>query len=324
VSLANNVVGDHILAKIPAHEKLKKKIEELEKELAKLKKLDEQLRESKERMELALEGADMGMWDWDIRTGGVITNDRLPEMLGYTVGQIKPHLSVWKKLIHEKDVQRAEKAMNAHLEGVTPAYELEYRMRSKSDDWIWVLDRGKVMRRDVDGKPLRMSGTHLDITERKRAEQALQARERELENQAHNLEEANTALKVLLKQRDEDKKEFEDKIVSSVKEGIYPFIEKIENSSLNERQAAYIEIIKSLIDDIITPFFSQLSSRYTDLTPTEIQVAGLVKEGRRTKEIAELLNLSPGTVEFHRNNLRKKLGLRNKKTNLRSYLMSIK
>ena len=152
----------------------------------------------------------------------------------------------------------------------------------------------------------------------------LEKRIKELENQAHNLEEANTALKVILKQRDEDKKEFEDKIVSSVKEGIYPFVEKLKKSVLDNRQMNYIEIIMSLLDEIITPFFSQLSSRYTNLTPTEIQVAGLVKGGKTTKEIAELLMLSTGTIEFHRNNVRKKLGLRNKKTNLRTYLMSIK
>ena len=169
-----------------------------------------------------------------------------------------------------------------------------------------------------------MSGTHLDITKRKLAEQALQAREMELENQTHDLEEANTALRVLLKHRDEDKKELEDRIVSNVKEGIYPYIQKIKNSKLDDRQMAYLDMVKSLLDDIIAPFFSQLSSKYSNLTPTEIQVAGLVKEGKTTKEIAELLNLSAGTIEFHRNNLRSKLGLRNKKTNLRTYLMSIK
>jgi PAS domain S-box-containing protein len=306
------------------HEKLKKRIRVLEDEVAKLRQVEQKLRESKERMELALQGADQGMWDWDIQTGKVVTNDRLAEMLGYRVGEIKPKLGAWKKLIHKEDVPKVENKMNAHLEGSTPFYVLEYRMQAKSGDYIWISDRGKVIERDEDGKALRMSGTHLDITERKLAEQALQAREMELENQAHNLEEANTALKVLIKHREEDKKELEEKIVANVKDGIFPFIDKIRMSSLNDRQTAYIEIIKSLLDDIISPFYSQLSSEYTNLTPTEIQVAGLIKEGKTTKEIADLLNLSAGTIEFHRNNMRKKLGLRNTKTNLRSFLLSIK
>ncbi len=312
------------MADKPTYEELEERVKILEKEAAKRNQVEEELRESKERMELALQGAEEGMWDWDIRTGEVITNDRLAEMIGYSAGEIKPRLSVWMKLIHPEDLPLVNKAMSAHLEGKTPFYELEYRMRSKSGDLIWISDRGKVMARDAGGDALRMSGTHLDITKRKLAEQALQAREMELEKQTHNLEEANTALKVLLKHRDEDKKEFEDKIISNVKEGIYPFIEKIKNSPLNDRQMAFIDVIKSLLDDIIAPFFSQLSSKYSDLTPTEIQVAGLVKEGKTTKEIADMLTLSAGTIEFHRNNLRKKLGLRNTKTNLRSYLMSIK
>jgi len=312
------------MADKPTYEELEKRIKALEKEAFKRKQVEEELRESKERMELALQGADMGMWDWDVRTATVVTNDRLVEMLGYSMGEIGPRLSAWKKCIHPDDLPRVDEAMSVHLEGPTAFYELEYRMQSRSGDFIWILDRGRVMERDAAGKALRMSGTHLDITQRKLAEQALQARETELENQAHNLEEANIALKVLLKQRDKDKTEFEDKIVSNVKEGIRPFIEKIQNSSLNDRQMAYMEIIRSLLDDIIAPFFNQLSSKFSNLTPTEIQIAGLVKEGKTTKEIAEMLNLSAGTIEFHRNNLRKKLGLRNTKTNLRSYLMSIK
>jgi len=312
------------MADNPLHQELEERIKVLEKEIATLRKVEGELRESKERMELALQGADQGMWDWDVQTGGIIINARLAESLGYSAGEIEAQLSVWKKLIHPEDMLLVDQAMYAHLEGRTRFYEMEYRMRSKSGEWVWVLDRGKVMERDADGKALRVSGTHLDITKRKLAEQALQAREVELESQTRNLEETNTALKVLLKQRDEDKKEFEDKIVSNVREGVYPYIEKIKNSSLNDRQMAYIDIIESLLDDIIAPFFSQLSSKYSNLTPTEIQVAGLVKEGKRTKEIAEMLNLSDGTIEFHRNNLRKKLGLRNTKTNLRTYLMSIK
>ncbi|MBW2143581.1 MAG: response regulator [Deltaproteobacteria bacterium] len=159
--------------------------------------------------------------------------------------------------------------------------------------------------------------------ERRLAEQALKKREAELEEQTHNLEEANAALRVLLKHRDQDKKEFEEKILSNVKEMVFPYVEKLKTSQLDPRQTVYLDIVKSHLDDIIAPFLHQLSSKYSDLTPSEIKVAGFVKDGKTTKEIADFLNLSTGAVNFHRNNLRKKLGLRNKKTNLRTHLLSL-
>lgn len=159
--------------------------------------------------------------------------------------------------------------------------------------------------------------------ERRMVEQALKKRESELEEQTHNLEEANAALRVLIQHRDQDKKEFEEKILSNVKEMVFPYIEKLETSQLDARQKTYINIIRSHLDDIIAPFLYQLSSKYSDLTPSEIKVASFVRDGKTTKEIAELLNLSVGAVNFHRNNLRKKLGLRNKKTNLRAHLLAL-
>jgi DNA-binding CsgD family transcriptional regulator len=162
-----------------------------------------------------------------------------------------------------------------------------------------------------------------DITKRKREERARQEREAELEIKSKNLEEANTALKVLLKRRDEDKRELEEKVLFNVKELIHPFIEKLKASSLDASQTAYVNILESNLDDIIAPFSRRLSSGYLGLTPTEIQVANLVRQGRTTKEIAALLNLSKETIDSHRKNIRKKIGIKNKKANLRTHLMAM-
>jgi PAS domain S-box-containing protein len=193
----------------------------------------------------------------------------------------------------------------------------------KDGKTISFLCTANVALRDKEGKPTAVLEISRDTTEHKQAELALIERGKELENKTYELEEVNAALRVLLKHRDEDKKDLEDKVVANVKKLVFPYVEKLNNSRLNDRQMLYLNIIKSNLEDIITPFLHQLSSKYSDLTPNEIQVAGFVKEGKTTKEIAELLNSSTGAINFHRNNLRKKLGLRNTKTNLRSFLLSL-
>jgi PAS domain S-box-containing protein len=176
---------------------------------------------------------------------------------------------------------------------------------------------------DDAGEPLVMMGSFVDITERKRAEKALRRRERELELKTASLEEANAALKVLLKRREEDKRELEEKVLSNVKELIVPYVEKMKKSPMDARQMALLGIIESHLADIVAPFLHKLSSKYSNLTPKEIQVAALVKEGKTTKEIAGLLVSGTDAIEFHRKSLRRKLGLTNTKANLRSYLMSV-
>lgn len=171
--------------------------------------------------------------------------------------------------------------------------------------------------------PLRVVVSHEDVTPIKRVEETLKDREIQLELQKKNLEEANTALRVLLKRREEDRGELENKVLANVKELVGPYLAKMKNTSLDSRQRAYLELIESNLNDIISPFLHQLSSRYFNFTPREIQVATLVKEGKATKEIAEILNLSMNAVDFHRKNIRKKLGLNNKKANLRTHLLSI-
>jgi len=162
-----------------------------------------------------------------------------------------------------------------------------------------------------------------EISTRKKAEKFLEKIRVELELKTSKLEEANTALKVLLKQRIEDKSELGETILLNVNELILPLLEKLKKSRLDSRQNVYVSIIESNLNEIIAPLVQGLSKISLKLTPTEIQVTNLVRQGKTTKEIAEFLNLAKSTIDFHRNNIRKKLGIKNGKTNLRTYLLSI-
>ena len=161
------------------------------------------------------------------------------------------------------------------------------------------------------------------IKERKVAEQSLRQSEKALKVKAKNLKETNAALKVLLKRREEDKTELEEKVVSNVTELVEPYLKKIQRTRLNKKQKAYLSILESNLKELVLPFTRSLHAKFMNLTHSEIQIANLVKHGMATKEISEMLNLSTKTVEFHRNNIRKKIGIKNTKTNLRSYLLSL-
>jgi len=162
-----------------------------------------------------------------------------------------------------------------------------------------------------------------DISERKNSETQLRERERELEVQSQNLEEANVALRVLLKRIETDKKSLEEDVLFNIKDMIFPYIEKLKKTGLSSLQLSYVNIMLSNLKDVISSFPNHLSYKYTDLTPAEIQIANLIKQGKSSKEVSEVLGLSPRTVETHRRNMRKKLGIRSHGTNLRTYLVSI-
>jgi len=162
-----------------------------------------------------------------------------------------------------------------------------------------------------------------EIEERRRMEEVLKKREKELEIKSRNLEELNTALTVLLKKREEDKNDLEERVLTNVKEMVMPYVEKLQDTHLTADQNAYLSILDSHLNDIISPFLVKMSTKYRRFTPKEIQVATLVKDGKTTKEIASIMNVCSGAVELHRNHIREKLGLTNKKINLRSYLLSL-
>ncbi|OPY08433.1 MAG: sensory histidine kinase AtoS [Syntrophaceae bacterium PtaB.Bin038] len=176
--------------------------------------------------------------------------------------------------------------------------------------------------RDSSGNVVGAIESIRDITERRRMEEALRKREEELEHKSRNLEEMNTALRVLLKHREEDKSELEERILSNVKKLVVPYLEKLRKSRLSPEQASYVEILDDHLQDILSPFLRNLGTRHLNLTPKEIQVASLIREGKTSKEIADVLGVSARAVDFHRDNIRIKLGIKNKKANLRSFLLS--
>ncbi|MGZ3596547.1 MAG: PAS domain S-box protein [Syntrophales bacterium] len=157
-----------------------------------------------------------------------------------------------------------------------------------------------------------------DITVRKQAEETLEKREVELEAKTNELEDLNAALRVLLKQREEDKNELEQKVLSNVKLLILPYIEKLK-SRIDLKGSSYVNVLESNLREIVSPFAQKLSVKYLNLTNREVQIANLIKEGKTTKEIAALLNVSESAVNVYRYHIRRKLSL-TKKHNLRSYL----
>ncbi len=162
-----------------------------------------------------------------------------------------------------------------------------------------------------------------DISERKKADQALKKREAELDIKNKSLEEMNAALRVLLKRRDEDKTELEEKVLLNIQELVLPYLENLKKSKLDARQKSFVSILESNLEDIVSPFLRRLSTKHLKLTPTEIKISNLVKQGKTTKEIADLMSLSDKTIASHRRNIRKKIGIKNKKENLRTHLLNL-
>ncbi len=418
----------------------------------------EALREIEIRHAQALAMAGLGTWLWNIQTGHFDFSVRWAEMRGYRLEEIQSNIKVWKNGIHPDDLPAMRIKLAEHFAGCTPFFQAEYRVPTKSGSWIWILDRGTVIERDVEGTPLRMAGTEIDITERKQVEEAtriaaaafetqdgimvtdahklilrinqafshitgysaeeaigrtpsflssgrhsedfyqalwatvngggywhgeiwdkrkngeifplwltltavtdvdgeithyvgsftditvqkqaekllLESRQRledkvattkeELEKRKEESTEINAALKVLLKYRETDKSDAQSALLCEVEESIMPFLKKLKGASSGRRQSIrLINILESNLQQLVKSYGSAttLSAAFHQLTPVEIQVASLLRQGLSTKVIAMTLNIAPGTVSIHRKHIRKKLGLDGKAANLQNYLKSL-
>jgi DNA-binding CsgD family transcriptional regulator len=147
--------------------------------------------------------------------------------------------------------------------------------------------------------------------------------EKELKKIAQELKETRTALKVLMKQRQLEKTEFEERVVYNLKDITLPYIERLRKKVLDSDCRIYLEIIETNINKVMHPLIHTMVPQRADLTPTEIKVATLIGEGRTSKKISNLLAISPSGVDYHRNNIRKKLGIKNQNVSLKKYLATL-
>jgi DNA-binding NarL/FixJ family response regulator len=157
----------------------------------------------------------------------------------------------------------------------------------------------------------------------KAANDDLKKKSEDLEVKARHLEEVNEALRSLLKQSKEDFRKFEQRIVANVEDLVLPYVKRMKDTSLDMDQQVYLNVIESNLTELVAPFMRRLGDKHANLTPREIEVANMVRMGSTSKEIAKLLNISKRAVEFHRDSLRRKLGLKKSKRNLRAYLASL-
>ena len=296
----------------------------LEEEIHRRQQVETQLIESEHRFRLALDTSSNGVWDRDLRTGEIYFGENWHRTLGYEDTREISDESSFENLLHPDDRGRLPALLEAHVQGETPRYEAEFRIRNKAGGWQWILSRGQAVERDSQGKALRIIGTHTDITRLKEVEAELHCATVELEKRVQErtaeLSETNIALTVLLKKREEDRATLAEQVFANSTKLVEPFLDRLSESGLNEQQRALVDILRANIVELTSPFATGFSSKLIRLTPTEMQIANLVKLGKRTKEIADIMHLSPGTISIHRKNIRKKLNLTHQKTNLQTML----
>ncbi|MDD5711238.1 MAG: PAS domain S-box protein [Smithellaceae bacterium] len=247
------------------------------------------------------------------------TNNYFASVHGYEVGEV---LGQNLRVLHPEDQRpRIERIFSDLLrQGEVKAIELKQR---RKDGTTFPMLMNLVLAKDRKGEPLFIAGSAVDITELKRKEGELRRSEAELKRKSDRLEEANTALKVLLRNRDEERMDLEQKIMANVKRLVVPYIDRLRKSELNGRQNGYLDSLEISLKEVLSNFLGELTSQTGNLTPKEIQVANLIRQGRNTRDIATLMGIGCGAVNLHRNHIRTKLGLTRKKINLRSYLLSL-
>jgi len=245
-----------------------------------------------------------------------LVNNEFVKLTGYSKAEIEGK-ETWKKMIVTEDHERLTDYHKMRRQGMNVPLNYETRMLDKQGRM-----KDLLVKVDVIPGTKRSIASALDITLMKKAEKDLKKRERDLRHRTKKIEEVNSALRTILRARDEEKKEIEAAIYNNLKELVFPYLEKLRRNKVDNRDEIF-DVLTNNLNEICSPLVRNLRTIYTELTPKEILVVNLIREGRSSKEISEILNVSTKAVEFHRENIRRKLGMKNKKLNLLSFLLTV-
>ena len=287
-----------------------------------IKQTERALQQERDRARHYLDLAEVIFLALNTEGNVTLVNRKTCEILGYEESEIlgKNWIECFLPKRWQKEVREVERELLAGVIENTEYFENPVSTRTGDEKIIaW---RSKILRND-NGNIIGLLCSGLDITELKLSVEALKEKERALEIQARHLEEVNTALKILLDHREAEKEEIRKDILNNLKSMVLPYMEKMEKRVLDSESKTYLGIVRNNLMELTSPLLRTLRLGNSTLTPTELRVADFIRHGKTSKEISEFLHVSINAISVHRYNIRKKLGILNKKVNLRSYLQSL-
>jgi len=248
------------------------------------------LARSREQLTLAIEGSGIGLWDWDLASGAMFFNERWANLVGYTLEELAaPSAQLWRSLCHPEDMALVEAALVRHFKGETPNVRIEARLLHKDGHYVWTATRGKVAQWDAGGRALRMTGTQLDISTRKRAEQTLQESHAALEETNRQLVQAIERANELALQAERAnaaKSQFLANMSHEIRtpmQGILGASYLLQDTRLAPKQASYLQTIKGsatsllgIINDILD--FSKIEAGMLDIKQIEFPLQAVLRD----------------------------------------------
>jgi PAS domain S-box-containing protein len=286
------------------------------------RKLAEQaLRVSEERYRTIIENIQEGYYEVDLDGNYTFFNEGLLRITGYPREEMLGMNN--HRIVDEFNNQKVFRVFNqVYLTGV-PAHAFDWECIRKDGARRFV-EVSVTLKRDIHGKPAGFMGIARDITERKKYQAALEAKENELKHKNQSLEEANTALNVLMKKVEEHRITNEETLRNNLNKVAMPYLQKTKEKTRDKAALDHLRLLEESLNSIFAPYAHDLAPNFPHLTSTEIDVANFIVQGKRTKEIADVLSVTPKAIEVHRNNLRRKFGLTHQKAGLRTHLLSLR